>query len=106
MDPAGHVYVADCRGNNGRVVKVAPDGTQTTNGSRRGAPNAPGPPVWRWTITENVCVGDHGNNRVVKVAPDPAETTIASGFTLPLLLLTLQAMRSTWSPGCSGGLGR
>ena len=63
--PAGNVYVADNGGN--RVVKVAPDGSQTTLAS--GFSNPCGVAV---DSAGNVYVADTNNKRVVKVAPGRA----------------------------------
>ena len=78
VDGVGNVYVADSGGN--RVVKAAPDGTQTTLGS--GFSNPCGVAV---DSAGNVYVADTNNKRVVKVAPGlgGAQTTVGSGWGTP-----------------------
>jgi hypothetical protein len=87
VDNAGYVYVGDAF--NGRIRKVAPDGTATTlaGGYTEGFDDGPGGPQGTATFGNprgvvldaqgNLYVVDNGNYAIRKVAPDGTTTTIA-----------------------------
>ncbi len=74
---AGTVYLADT--GNGRVVAVAPDGSESTFGTGWSQPY--GVAV---DASGDVFVADGGLGAVVEVTPDGTQTTVASGFGLPV----------------------
>ncbi|KAA9111306.1 putative Ig domain-containing protein [Microbacterium rhizomatis] len=74
--PATYTYIADT--NNNRVVKLAPDGRQTTVGSGLTFPSGV-------AVDESgqVYIADTFNSRVVKVAADGSQTTVTSDLSRP-----------------------
>ena len=76
VDGSGDVFIADIGSSS--VVKVNPDGTQTTVGSGLDKPF--GVAV---DGSSDVFIADTGNNRVVKVTPDGTQTTVGSGLNRP-----------------------
>jgi hypothetical protein len=80
VDGPGDVLIADPANN--RVVKVQPDGTQSTVGSGLDYP-------WGVAVDGHCDVfiadGDQSQsvNQVVEVKPDGTQTTVGSGFSLP-----------------------
>ena len=73
---SGGIFIADTGDN--RVVKINPDGTQTTIGTGLNAPT--GVAV---DSVGDVFIADSGNNRVVEVTPFGAQITVASGLNDP-----------------------
>ncbi len=73
LDTHGNSFIADSLNN--QVLKVTPDGTQTTVGTGYFFPESVAVDG-----QGNVFVADLGNNQIVEVKPDGAQTVFLSGI--------------------------
>jgi len=76
FDREDNLYVADQF--NGRISKVAPDGTKTTF-----ATGLVNPWGLAFDAVGNLHVANFGNGRITRIAPDGTAITFASGFSGP-----------------------